>query len=635
MVSKEQARDGPMLYPSVTWNNVKHGFICPKCGKIITRIIDGISLKVGADFFVNQTSQNHKCPFCKEPLWSVYNPYSTTWNEWIRIGEYGYVHRRFAYRDLEIMKDERIRKKIRYVLDHPSEYIPTVNGYRKYPLSAYIKRRIPKVDGVIIDELHQYSGESAQGQAMAELAQKAEKVIGMTATLLNGYAKGMFYLLFRLKPRLILMDGHTYHKSNTFCSEYGVTEYTTTIPKETAYNVKSKGQRKQTRTKFKPGISPLIYCRFLLENAAFLSLADMGKELPEYEEIPVACSVLSNIMSVYEKIESDLKSIMRKDMQLGNKLLSTFLNLLSAYPDQPYGHEPIYHPFIEKREPLLKVPDMASPNDILPKDAMTLKIVEEKVKAGERVIIYTAWTRLDTRDKLKKLLTEKGYRVSILDTSIPARKREKWVDDKVREGIDVLIVNPALVETGLDLIAFTTLIFYNTAYNLYIFRQASRRSWRINQTAPRVEVYILYYSNTIQERALTLMASKLAAATAIEGDISDEGLAAMSDCEDMMGELARQLVAEIKDEVDDLSSSFRKMAILHTDSAGQNSKKINPISEPVYAFQKQDEEAEINSNTDLKADNILCFIKPKRRHKKAPENFEETGQVNIMDLLVS
>ncbi len=146
---------------------------------------------------------------------------------------------------------------------------------------------------------------------------------------------------------------------------------------------------------------------------------------------------------------------------------------------------------------------------------------------------------------------------------------------------------------------------------------------------------MLYYSNTIQERALTLMASKLAAATAIEGDISDEGLAAMSDCEDMMGELARQLVAEIKDEVDDLSSSFRKMAILHTDSAGQNSKKINPISEPVYAFQKQDEKAEINSNTDLKVDNILCFIKPKRRHKKAPENFEETGQVNIMDLLVS
>lgn len=67
------------------------------------------------------------------------------------------------------------------------------------------------------------------------------------------------------------------------------------------------------------------------------------------------------------------------------------------------------------------------------------------------------------------------------------------MDKKVQDGIDVLIVNAALVETGLDLNEFTTLIFYNVSYNLYILRQASRRSWRINQTAPRVEVYLFYY----------------------------------------------------------------------------------------------------------------------------------------------
>ena len=72
------------------------------------------------------------------------------------------------------------------------------------------------------------------------------------------------------------------------------------------------------------------------------------------------------------------------------------------------------------------------------------------------------------------------------------------------EGIDVLIVNPSLTETGLDLNAFTTLIFYNIAFNLYVFRQASRRSWRINQTAPKVEVYLFYYVGTMQQRALKL-----------------------------------------------------------------------------------------------------------------------------------
>ena len=41
---------------------------------------------------------------------------------------------------------------------------------------------------------------------MAELAGIADKVLGMTATLVNGYAKGIFYLLFRLKARLMLLD---------------------------------------------------------------------------------------------------------------------------------------------------------------------------------------------------------------------------------------------------------------------------------------------------------------------------------------------------------------------------------------------------------------------------------------------
>ena len=59
----------------------------------------------------------------------------------------------------------------------------------------------------------------------------------------------------------------------------------------------------------------------------------------------------------------------------------------------------------------------------------------------------------------------------------------------------MLITNPRCVETGLDLNAFTTIIFYSMGYNLFTLRQASRRSWRINQTAPRVEVYMLYYAD--------------------------------------------------------------------------------------------------------------------------------------------
>ena len=119
-----------------------------------------------------------------------------------------------------------------------------------------------------------------------------------------------------------------------------------------------------------------------------------------------------------------------------------------------------------------------------------------------------------------------------------------------------------MVETGLDLNDFTTLYYYNIAYNLFTLRQASRRSWRINQKAPRVEVYFTYYEGTMQNRAIRLMASKLAVAGIIEGNFTDEGLAAMSDCADMTTALARELTAGIKNEVEDLSAVFKKMAIL-------------------------------------------------------------------------
>jgi len=109
---------------------------------------------------------------------------------------------------------------------------------------------------------------------------------------------------------------------------------------------------------------------------------------------------------------------------------------------------------------------------------------------------------------------------------------------------------------------FTTLIYYNIGYNLFSLRQSSRRSWRINQHAPRIEVYFLYYANTMQSRAMRLMASKLAVAGVIEGNFSDEGLVAMSECQDMTTLLAQELTMGIQNEVEDLSAVFKRMAVL-------------------------------------------------------------------------
>lgn len=54
--------------------------------------------------------------------------------------------------------------------------------------------------------------------------------------------------------------------------------------------------------------------------------------------------------------------------------------------------------------------------------------------------------------------------------------------EQVDRGIDILVTNPELVKTGLDLLNFPTIDFLQPGYRVYRLQQASRRSWWIGQT---------------------------------------------------------------------------------------------------------------------------------------------------------
>jgi len=117
----------------------------------------------------------------------------------------------------------------------------------------------------------------------------------------------------------------------------------------------------------------------------------------------------------------------------------------------------------------------------------------------------------------------------------------------------VVLSHPKLVETGLDLFDkggsynFPTLIFYQTGYNLFTMRQASRRAWRIGQRKD-CKVVFLYYRGTLQARAMALMGKKMEAAQALEGKFSAEGLASMAG-EEVSAEMA--LAKSLADRIDE------------------------------------------------------------------------------------
>lgn len=166
-------------------------------------------------------------------------------------------------------------------------------------------------------------------------------------------------------------------------------------------------------------------------------------------------------------------------------------------------------------------------------------------KANSRkVLAYSVYTGVrDTTARLRRVLEAAGLKVAVLRASVDTAKREDWILDQVDRGIDVLITNPELVKTGLDLLDFPTIAFLQTGYNVYTLQQASRRSWRIGQKQ-RVRVVFFGYAGTSQITCLQLMARKIAVAQSTSGDVPESGLDSLNqDGDSVEMALARQLIA--------------------------------------------------------------------------------------------
>jgi hypothetical protein len=160
------------------------------------------------------------------------------------------------------------------------------------------------------------------------------------------------------------------------------------------------------------------------------------------------------------------------------------------------------------------------------------------------VLAYTTYTGTrDTTARLKAILEAEGLKVAVLKASVDTSQREAWIADQVDRGVDVLVTNPELVKTGLDLLDFPTIVFMQTGYNVYTLQQAARRSWRIGQKLP-VDVHFLGYGDTTQIGCLTLMAKKIAVSQSTSGDMPDTGLDVLNqDADSIEVALAKQLLA--------------------------------------------------------------------------------------------
>jgi SNF2 family DNA or RNA helicase len=411
----------------------------------------------------------------------------------------------------------------------------------------FVGRYMPRwFDFAIADELHQLAGDTAQGNGLGVLGRAARRLIALTGTLMGGYADDLFNIFYRMEPHTMVGEGFAYggQGRRDFQEQYGVLE---TIEKvRDTDNACSRATKKTIQVLRKPGASPLLFGKFLMTTTAFLSLEDIADNLPRYDESVLSVEMDSELGKAYEELEENIRAAMRAHR--GNKsLMSILLNTLLLYPDHPYGFDAIwaraFDPQTREYVRFLAATPVNLPEDrLFAKESALIADVREELRQGRRCQVYATYTgEKDVTLRLETVLRQAGFRVAVLRSSVPTEKREDWYERQLEAGVEVVVCHPKLVETGLDLLAFPTLYFYETGYSLHTLRQASRRSWRIGQRYP-VRVKFVTYAGTMQETCLRLMGKKMLVALMMEGKFSGEGLLALDADDDLMSAMARELV---------------------------------------------------------------------------------------------
>jgi hypothetical protein len=439
---------------------------------------------------------------------------------------------------------------------------------QRFEPAKFIHKRLKNFfDYFLLDEAHEEkSADSAQGNAVGSLVAGCKRFMACTGTLIGGYAEHIRPLLLRSAPTSLIQEGFGWHNPMEFSETYGRIE--TRVTERDGQdgggnqwgegNRQSRGKTKSTSKYTRPGIMPTLFGRHLMRTAVFLGLDEVAANLPSLEEIVLGVPMDDEVGPAYQDVQETMQAVIKEMVRKGNrKFLGAMLQTLLAYPDHPYGWGEVgYHDDDGGFVPVVEPPNF-HPAKVRPKEEELLKIIDKEVKEGRQVWIYTTMTgEKDVADRLLKLITKRGYRAEVLRSTVELKKREEWIA-KHGPGNQVIISHPKLVETGLDLFDkfgghnFSTLIFYQTGYNLFTLRQASRRSWRIGQRLP-CRVYYLYYEGhvpgtapTMQARAMSLMGKKLSAAHAIEGKFSSDGLVALSGDDGVEMALAKSLADQI------------------------------------------------------------------------------------------
>lgn len=381
-----------------------------------------------------------------------------------------------------------------------------------YPLANIFKKVRNKFDLVVIDEGSNYKNESKRGLTLGKIR---KKTLVLTGTIVDGYPDSIFLINMQLNGGFWRERGYTFKSKTKFVKDFGYLKY--------EIKVDNKGKAKEILLK-NPGISPEL-AMLMRQNTIFLALEDIEQDLPPKEEIFVEVKMDNELKKYY----TELKEKLRQHYNLMQATSTLLAGIDLAGQDHDFGS---FH--------------MKGTGTILPKEKKLVEILKEEISLNRKSLIYVLYTqKRDISERLLKILKQYGIKATILkQNTVAPEKREEYLEE-IAQKVDAVIVNPRLVEKGLNLQSYTNIIWFQPTYVPDLFKQASRRSYRIDQKE-KVKIYQMFYTKTIQEKAFQLINQKDVISDMFNGIINYQKLDfAYATKNAILAELAKELQEEI------------------------------------------------------------------------------------------
>jgi superfamily II DNA or RNA helicase len=504
----------------------------------------------------------------------------------------------------------------------PGQKYPTKNP--RYRIDEYLKRVYPdRVYLLIWDEVHECAhGDTGNGEAFNRIAGLAHKVLAMTGTPFNGRSSSIFNLEYALNPRthqrynwggaprlsrktrgergfqtIVADDSKQRGRAESrWVADMGVREQV--VEERPSYD-KETGAFTGTSTYERPfeeapGISPLLVAE-VLDHAIFFSLGDLGKVLPQYEEIALPVAMDADTYEQYDRTRQQLKDyLIGRRWEGDTTFRGAYLQWAMGWPNAAHRpHEVIHnlkHPITGEKLPhiVTSIPSYGE-DRVYAKEQALIDLVRSELEQNRPCVIYIRQTATrDIQPRIEALIRQHvpAAKTFILKNTVEAERREAVIEGEVAKGTNVVISNPELVKTGLDLVFAPTLIFYEIVFNLGTMMQAAGRSYRLNQTHTHCKTYYLFCEGTMEQTAVQLMSRKQRAAKLLTGDVGLTGLDALTEGEGGFEEALLEAIGRdeaLLDPSDLFKKSEAQGDIDTEDAAYWNVELTEPKVEPLAA----------------------------------------------------